>query len=55
MSYEDRLRTVGRTTLETRRLKADMIEVYKILRGFERTDEVKTKSREVCELQEGMI
>jgi len=40
MSYEDRLRTVGLTTLETRRLRADMVEVYKILRGFEGTDEV---------------
>jgi len=31
---------VGLTTLETRRLRADMIEVYKMLRGFEGTDEV---------------
>jgi len=32
---------LGLSTLETRRLRADMIEVYKILRGFEGTDEVK--------------
>jgi len=28
MPYEDRLRTVGLTTLETRRLWADMMEVF---------------------------
>jgi len=28
------LRMVGLTTLETRRLREDMIEVYEILRGF---------------------
>jgi len=32
---------VGLTTLETRRLWADMIEVDKIVRSFEKTDEVK--------------
>jgi len=41
MSYEDRLRRVSLSTLETRRLRADMIEVDKILRGLEGTDEVK--------------
>ena len=34
-SYEDRLRILGLTTLETRFLRADMVEVFKILRGFE--------------------
>jgi len=34
MSYEERLRTVGLTTLETRRLRADMVKVDKIVRGF---------------------
>jgi len=34
MSYEDRLKMVGLATLETRRLRADMIEVYKILRSL---------------------
>jgi len=40
MSYEDRLSIVGLTvtTLETRRLRADMIEVYTILKGFEGAD-----------------
>jgi len=44
---------VALTTLETRRLRADMIEVYTILRGFERTDEVKF-SKEEWDVQEGM-
>ena len=33
-SYEDRLRILGLTTLETRFLRADLIEVFKILRGL---------------------
>ena len=32
LSYEDRLRKMNLTTLETRRTRADMIEVYK--RGY---------------------
>jgi len=32
MPYEDRLRTVGLTTPKTRKLRADMIEVFKILK-----------------------
>jgi len=39
MTYEERLRTIGLTTLETRRLSVDMLEVYTILKGFEGTDE----------------
>ena len=37
-SYEDRLRILGLTTLETRFLRAELIEVFKILRGFENLD-----------------
>ena len=37
-SYEDRLRILGLTTLETRFLWADLIEVFKILSGFENLD-----------------
>jgi len=54
MSHEDRLRMVWLTSLETRRIRADMIEVYKIARGFEGTQEV-TLSKEGCELPEVMI
>ena len=37
-SYEDWLRILGLATLETRFLRADPIEVFKILRGFENLD-----------------
>ena len=36
--YETRLKELGLTTLETRRLRADMLEVFKIMQGFERID-----------------
>ena len=39
LNYEDRLKVVGLTTLETRRIRADMIEVYKILSGKDGLDE----------------
>jgi len=34
ISYKDRLRELGLMTLETRRIRADLIEVFKILRGM---------------------
>ena len=39
ISYEKRLEVTGLTSLETRRSRADMLEVFKILRGFEGVDE----------------
>jgi ribonucleases P/MRP protein subunit RPP40 len=39
LCYEERLKVVGLTTLETRRRRADLIEVFKIMRGFEGVDE----------------
>jgi hypothetical protein len=36
--YETRLKELGLTTLKTRRLRADMLEVFKIMQGFERID-----------------
>ena len=36
--YEERLKECGLTTLETRRLRWDQIEVFKILNGYENTD-----------------
>ena len=37
-SYSNRLRVLGLITLETRFLRADLIEAFKILRGFENVD-----------------
>ena len=37
-SYSDRLRILSLTALETRFLRADLIEVFKILKGFENVD-----------------
>ena len=34
-SYDKRLELLGLTTLENRRFRADMLEVFKILKGFE--------------------
>ena len=38
-SYEERLEILGLITLENRRMRADLIEVFKILKGFEGIDE----------------
>jgi hypothetical protein len=40
-SYEERLRLLQMTTLETRRLRGDLIEVFKIMKGFEHIDRSK--------------
>ena len=38
LSYEIRLFQCGLTTLETRRLRGDQIEVFKIVNGYEDVD-----------------
>jgi len=38
LEYTDRLRKLGLTTLERRRLRGDLIEIYKILMGKENVD-----------------
>src|SRR6266516_3652752 len=38
LSYEERLQRLNLTTLETRRIRADLIETYKIFNGLDRLD-----------------
>ena len=38
LTYEERLKECRLTTLETRRLRGDHIEVFKILNGYENID-----------------
>ena len=38
LRYEERLKECGPTTLETRRLRGDEIEVFKIFNGYENID-----------------
>ena len=38
ISYEMRLKECGLTTLQSRRLRGDQIEVFKILNGYENID-----------------
>ena len=38
LSYETRLSECGLTTLETRRLRGDQIEVFKLVNGYEDID-----------------
>ncbi|KAK8729364.1 hypothetical protein OTU49_008790, partial [Cherax quadricarinatus] len=38
MLYEERLREIGLTTLEDRRVRGDMITTYKILRGIDKVN-----------------
>ena len=40
-TYEDRLKEVGLTTLKERRLRGDMIETFKTLKGFNKVEKDK--------------
>ena len=53
LSYEKRLKECGLTTLETRRLRGDQIEVFKILNGYENIDRnMFSHSRRIAELED---
>ncbi len=38
LSYEERLASTGLTTLEDRRTRGDLIELFKIIGGLEKVD-----------------
>ena len=38
LTYDQRIRRLGITTLETRRIRGDLIEVFKIIKGFDKVD-----------------
>ena len=38
LNYEQRLRRLNITTLETRRLRDDLIDVFEIVKGFDNVD-----------------
>jgi hypothetical protein len=46
MSYEERLKFLNTTTLETRRIRGDLIEVIEILKGIEDVKEKRFFTRE---------
>ena len=53
LSYEERLKECGLTTLETRGLRGDQIEVFKILNGYENIDiNMFSHSRRIAELED---
>jgi len=37
-SYEERLRVLGITSLEERRIRGDLIQVFRIVKGFDKVD-----------------
>ncbi len=53
LCYEDRLKVTGLTTLEERRNRGDMIEVFKALKGLSRLDRNKLFSLNTLKLTRG--
>ena len=52
LSYKERLKECGLTTLETRRLRGDQIGMFKILNGYGNIDRnIYSQSRKIIELE----
>ena len=52
-SYEERLKECGLTTMETRRLRGDQIEDFKISNGYEDINKnIFSHSRKIIELED---
>ena len=53
LSFKERLKECGLTTLETRMLRGDQIEVFKILNGYEKIHRnMFSHSRKIVELED---
>ena len=53
LSYEERLKECGLTTLEMRTLKEDQIEAFKILNGYKNIDRnIFFHSRKIVDLED---
>ena len=51
--YEERLKECGLTTLDTRRLRLEHIEVFRILNGYEYIDRtILSHTRKIVELED---
>ena len=55
LEYEERLKRMGLTKLELRRERADLLEVFKILKGMEGLDRDHFFGENVDEVDKGMI
>ena len=53
LSYEQRLKECGLTTVETKRLRGDQIEVFRILNGYKNIDRsIYSHTRKIIELED---